>query len=279
MVGPERKKEGPMLANILVHVDSKPRTAARVALSLGIAQRTGARLTGVFAEIARARLVGTVATWPSAHYTAAMEQAKAAFAAMTAAVKDRADFIDLNRGSDHEIIARLIAIARSFDLIVLGQTQDDVPVPARLPDEVIAESGRPVLVVPYVGDYPDVGARPLIAWHGSRGAARATSDVRQLLHGDCEALVVEVGAKSHPRYEFSDLLLANLKDHEIKARYLYTVVDEISVADALLSAIADHAADLMAIGAFDSGDRPLFGRGAGTRDILAHMTAPVMFSH
>ena len=62
-----------ILANILVHLDSKPRTAARVALSLRIAERAGARLTGLFAEKADAHQVGTVATWPSAHYTAAME--------------------------------------------------------------------------------------------------------------------------------------------------------------------------------------------------------------
>ena len=65
-----------ILANILVHLDSNPRTAARVALSLRIAERAGARLTGLFAEKADAYQVGTVATWPSAHYRAAMEGAR-----------------------------------------------------------------------------------------------------------------------------------------------------------------------------------------------------------
>ena len=169
------------LANILVHLDSRPRTAARVGLSLRIAERCGARLTGMFAEKADAHLVGTVATWPSAHYVAARDKAQAAFAAATAPLKDRAAFIDVNRGSDHEIIRRATEIARTFDLVVLGQAQDDVPVPAKLPDEVIAESGRPVLVVPYVGTYADVGARPLFAWHGERGAARAAFDALPLL--------------------------------------------------------------------------------------------------
>jgi hypothetical protein len=49
--------------------------------------------------------------------------------------------------------------------------------------------------------------------------------------------------------------------------------------DTLLSAVSDHAADLLAIGAFDQGTQALFGHGAGTRHILAHMTAPVLFSH
>jgi len=267
------------LANILVHLDSRPRAAARVSLSLRIAERCGARLTGMFAERADAHVVGTVATWPSAHYVAARDKAQAAFAVATAPLKDRAAFIDVNRGSDHEIVRRATEIARTFDLVVLGQSQDDAPVPAKLPDEVIAESGRPVLVVPYVGTYADVGARPLFAWHGERGAARAAFDALPLLTSDCQALIVEVGHKGDHRYEFSDLLVANLARHKINARYQYAVVDDISVSDALLSAISDHSADLMAIGAFDAGWRFLFGHGSGTPQILAHMTTPVLFSH
>ena len=65
----------------------------------------------------------------------------------------------------------------------------------------------------------------------------------------------------------------------MKARYQHVVVDDISVSDALLSAISDHSAELMAIGAFDAGWRFLFGHGSGTSQILAQMTAPVLFSH
>ena len=267
------------LANILVHLDSGPRTAERLALSLRIAERAGARLTGVFAEQAATPGLLTVAIWPTAPYVAARDKAQAKFAASTASLKERATFIDLDRGEDREIIARLTAIARTFDLVVLGQTQDGASAPPSLPDEVIVESGRPVLVVPYAGTYPDVGARPLIAWHSSRGAARATFDALPLLTGDCEALIIEVGRRHDERYEFADLLIANLARHKVNARYQHAIVEEITVADTLLSAIADHSADLMAIGAFDLGQHAWFGHGAGTRAILAQMTAPVLFSH
>ena len=95
----------------------------------------------------------------------------------------------------------------------------------------------------------------------------------------CEGLIVEVARKSEERDEFADLLVANLAAHKVAARYQHFVVDEISVMDTLLSAVSDHAADLLTIGAFDSGANILFGHGAGTRHILAHMTAPVLFSH
>ena len=267
------------LANILVHIDSRPRTAARVALAVRLAERDGARLTGLFAERADAYHVGTVATWPSPHYTAAVEAARSAFSAATAPLGGRAAFMDANRGSDGEICHRFVSIARTFDLVVLGQTQDDVPVPAKLPEQAIIESGRPVLVVPYVGAYPDVGGRPLFAWHSSRGAARAVADAMPLLKSDCDGLVVEVARKNDQRDEFANLLVANLAAHGVTARYQHFVVDEISVMDTVLSAVSDHAADLLTIGAFDSGAHTLFGHGAGTRHILAHMTAPVLFSH
>lgn len=185
-----------IFANILVHVDSRPRASARLALAVRIAERVGARLTGLFAEEAQAYVVGTVASWPSPHYTAALELARNAFSTVAAPLGARAMFMDVNRGSDHEIAHRFVAIARTFDLVVLGQTEEHAPALAKLPENVIVESGRPTLVVPYVGTYRDVGSRPLFAWHSSRGAARAVSDAMPLLAENCDGLVVEVGRRS-----------------------------------------------------------------------------------
>ena len=114
----------------------------------------------------------------------------------------------------------------------------------------------------------------------ARAARRAPQTTRFRSSPDpCEALIVEVGRKNEARDEFSELLVENLAHHKIPARYQHFVVDEISVADTLLSAISDHAADLLVIGAFDSAPRSLFGRSSSTPNILAHMTAPVLFSH
>jgi hypothetical protein len=73
--------------------------------------------------------------------------------------------------------------------------------------------------------------------------------------------------------------VANLKTHGVAARYQHFVVDEIAVMDTVLSAVSNHAADLLAIGAFDQGTYALFSHGAGSCHILAHMTTPVLFSH
>lgn len=61
---------------------------------------------------------------------------------------------------------QLTEAARHYDLTILGQGEEVAPkiVPRELIEQLVVESGRPVLVVPYAGHFGDVGARPLVAW-------------------------------------------------------------------------------------------------------------------
>jgi nucleotide-binding universal stress UspA family protein len=267
------------LANILVHLDSSPRCAARVALAVTLATRHGARLTGLFAETSPAHRVGVVATWPSEDHLARAGAAEKAFAAATAALGDKAQFIDVNRGGEQEILIRTTEIARHFDLVILGQIEDGGRVPVDLPEQVVLESGRPVLVIPFAGTYADVGHRPLFAWHRSRGAARALSDALPLVQPGADALVVRAGRPGEQTGEFSPLVLGQLAAHGITGHYHTVTVEEVKLMDMLLNQAADHSADLMAIGAFDHSGFAFLGRGSGTRYILRHMTLPVLLSH
>lgn len=267
------------LANILVHLDSSPRCEARTALAVTLAQRHGARLTGLFAETSQAHRVGVVATWPSEDHIARASTAEAAFLAATAALGDKAAFVDVNRGGENEILVRTTDIARNFDLVILGQSEEGSRVPADLPEQLVLESGRPVLMVPYAGTYADVGHRPLFAWHRSRGASRALSDALPLVQPHAAALVVQAARHGDTGDEFSDLVIANLAAHGIAAHYQTVVVEEVKLMDTLLNQAADHSSDLLAIGAFDSAGFAFLGRGSGTRYIMRHMTLPVLFSH
>ncbi len=163
--------------------------------------------------------------------------------------------------------------------MILGQIEEHTKVPADLPEQIILESGRPVLMVPYVGTYADLGHRPLFAWHRSRGAARAMVDSLPLVHPGADALVVQAGRQGEEPDEFADLVTTELAAHGITSRFQNVVVEEVKLMDTLLNQAADHSADLMAIGAFDSTGFPFLGRGSGTRYIMRHMTLPVLFAH
>jgi len=62
---------------------------------------------------------------------------------------------------DHSDLAELIRLAKSADLVVLGQYpgDDSDGVTWLRPDDVMIDAGRPVLVVPYAGRFERVGKR------------------------------------------------------------------------------------------------------------------------
>ncbi len=73
-------------------------------------------------------------------------------------------------------------IARRFDLAVVGQAEPD----KASPDELIAEtalfeSGRPLLLVPYIQQTGFKLGKVLVCWDGSRSAARAAADAKPFL--------------------------------------------------------------------------------------------------
>jgi hypothetical protein len=75
-----------------------------------------------------------------------------------------------------------ILSARYTDLVVIGQAYPAGPsVESDFQEEVVLAAGRPVLVVPHAGKFSDVGRRAMVAWNGSREAARAVHDGMPLL--------------------------------------------------------------------------------------------------
>lgn len=269
------------LSDILVHLDNSDRCAERVRLAKTLAERNGTcRLVGIFAETAPATRVGVVATWPSAEHVAAAEKSREAFGALTGDLGSRAEWVDSNRGSEGEVVARVVEFARTSDIVIVGQAvEGEERTPSDLAERVIMDSGRPVLVVPHSGHFGSVGDRPLFAWNSSRAAARALAEALPLVAPGADALVAHATLPSASVDEAGARVVAHLAAHGISARFAAFVVEEVKLMDMLLNQAADHSADLMAIGAFENAGFPFVGRGSGTRWVLRHMTLPVLFSH
>ncbi|OYW51235.1 MAG: universal stress protein UspA [Rhizobiales bacterium 12-68-15] len=71
----------------------------------------------------------------------------------------------------------LAEMARTFDLTVVAQPDPDQPGPEEvIAETVLLESGRAVLIVPYVQRTPYRAGRAVVAWDGSRAAARALAE-------------------------------------------------------------------------------------------------------
>lgn len=268
------------LRNLMVHLDQGERTAARLELAIWLARRHQARLVGVFGQRGQPQQVGVVASWPSQEYAEARDASKAAFEKATAGLAG-AEWHDINRGSEAEVLRLFTDRARHFDMVVLGQHDHRVTnhVPEDFGREVITGCGRPVLMVPYAGDFTEVGKHVLIAWNDSHEAARALNDALLVIEGCDDAMVLSFATRRAEGDESCAEVARHLATHGIKARIEVLLVQDFDIMDMLLNRITDRGADLLVMGAHGQIGFPYLSRGAGTRYILQHMTVPVLMSN
>lgn len=175
--------------------------------------------------------------------------------------------------------------ARYADLTILGQLDPDSGEPDTIrprPEQVTLASGRPILIVPYAGNFPNVGRRVVIGWNASREAARAVNDAMPLLAAAEIVTVLTIDAREGPRAHGelpgADVSL-HLARHGVKAEIERTVSADLLVGDVLLSRAADLGADLLVMGAYGHFRARELLLGGATRSLLRSMTLPVLMSH
>lgn len=175
--------------------------------------------------------------------------------------------------------------AREAGLIVSGKYDADNaegPVARQLLEALLLESGRPTLVVPCSGEFPAVGTRVLVAWNGSREAARALHDALPLMTG-ARARVLSPHAA--PRELRADATPVSHAVHVLERQGVSVEVEhgpdgaDLTIGELLLSRASDFGADLIVMGAYGHGRLRELVLGGVTRVVLESMTVPVLFSH
>lgn len=266
---------------ILVHLDEKPRRAERLQLAFTLGARFSAHVAGLFAlGAARIPSYALAEAGPVVQEIEARRRGEAAAAAQR-------EFRDVERRggpaewriSTEDAAPALRLHARYADLVVLGQPEPGEGLERTVVEDVILDAGRPVLVVPYAGRFSDAGKRVLVAWNGSREAARAVSDALPLLQG---AQSVEVVAFDAPTAA-GDLPAAPiahyLARHGIRATAARQSAPGLDIGAQILSRAADDDADLIVMGAYGHSRLRELALGGATRTILDAMTVPVLLSH
>lgn len=178
---------------------------------------------------------------------------------------------------------RMLAMARCCDLTVMAQPHADAPKSYGINTvgRTILQSGRPVLVVPYAGTFKTIGERPFIAWNGSRESARAVHDALPLL---ADAKLVRLyavdKADDGDQAGLPNVILATaLSYHGVNLITERAVASGSSVANTLMSRLADHGSDILIMGGYGHSRAREYVFGGVTRDVLKSMTVPVLFSH
>jgi nucleotide-binding universal stress UspA family protein len=179
--------------------------------------------------------------------------------------------------------ADLMALAGATDLVVYGQTSPNYRMPSGYrPEDIVVNGGRPVLVIPYAGEFTTVGRRVLVAWDGTREAVRALHDTLPLID-KAEAVTVLTVRSREASFERDApglyRVVRHLGRHGIAARHEETLRGDLSIAEALLSRAADLNIDLIVAGAYHHSQFREALVGGVSRDLFDHMTVPVLMSH
>jgi nucleotide-binding universal stress UspA family protein len=221
--------------------------------------------------------------WIEEERDKAAERAKAAAAQFEASARRErlsaeSRVINATVGNAPHIFAE---IARGFDLSLVQQNDPEQP-----PHEssiliaALFESGRPVLIVPYIQRDGLRLNRVMLCWDGSRNAARAIADAQPFL---ARAKAIELVTVISPDIESDETRAAeiarHLARHHLKVEVKSVLAAELDVPNALLSHAADSSADFIVMGGYGHSRMREFILGGATRGILATMTVPTLMSH
>ena len=186
------------ISDLLVHIDQTQAAQARLEAGLKLAECFGAHLTALYlaAEPFMRSAAGfhLPADVIREHLRHAEAEAEPVFAAARHAAEQRKVQLEtrLETGSLDQLPAILARIARNADLVVVGEPRPEESGmdEAALVEAAFMDTGRPALVVPYVGARALPPGRILVAWDGSREAARAVHDALPLLRQAEEVMIL-----------------------------------------------------------------------------------------
>jgi nucleotide-binding universal stress UspA family protein len=124
--------------------------------------------------------------------------------------------------------------------------------------------------------------RAMLAWDGSREAARAVHDALPLLRLAEEAIVLivdarDLGARVGPQPGAD--VAAHLTHHEVRTRVKQVRSDRLGIGELILAQAGEEGADLLVMGGYGHSRLREMLLGGVTRHMLEHTTVPVLFSH
>lgn len=202
------------------------------------------------------------------------------FGALAKAAGVEAEIVDYDGASNPEP-RDVPQFARCFDLAVVEQAEAGQPPNLNdLTGAILAESARPVIVVPGIQREPARFARIVAGWDGSPAAARALGDAAPLLERAEHVEIVATNSAMASQFVASG-------GERIARRFVRLGVDasfrripgEGDPANVLLSHAADISADMIVSGGYGHSRIREAILGGVTRTLLGSMTVPVFMSH
>ena len=191
-------------------------------------------------------------------------------------------FLEIARRENLSHEWRSFVSARSADLVIAAQSENGILSESRSDlESFLFESGRPVLLIPHILKSPQPIRKVLIAWNGSREAARATFDAMPFLKAANEVEIFTVDAVDTAT-QTADMagveIAATLARHGINVTVASQQNSGLAPAMAIENRLSDSSIDLLVMGAYGNKRwwEMLFG--GVTRTLLDSMTALTLLS-
>ena len=177
---------------------------------------------------------------------------------------------------------RMVESARAADLVVMAQedSEGDHSEQHHAQQQVIRDSGRPVIVVPLDYEGPEVGNNILLGWSDTREAARAAHDMLIVAQPGATVTVLRVGKnqqdalKDYDGIDVSEMLAR----HDLKPTLEHRAPMGGNIAEVLTKTAFEKGADLIVTGAFGHSKTYDFVLGATSYALLRDARLPVLFS-
>jgi len=278
--------------DLLLHIDSypTPTTAAAIEEAVDLAASLGGRLTGLAIEVEipmRSNRLADYLIGLSA--MADDEETKSrtacrdglAYFSEKAAAAGIFQASRLARVNHYGVADHVAKVARTDDqcLLPLASGYDGQ---LEVAQAVVFSSGRPVLIF-RAGDAAGLTKGPnlaVVAWDGSRNAARAMGDALPIpIRAKLVRVLTVLNEKPDATASLGEEAQRHLRAYGVKATLAAVDSEGANIGQVIDGYVKAHSPDLLVKGAYGHSRAREFLLGGATAHMLKHPLCPVLLSH
>jgi nucleotide-binding universal stress UspA family protein len=273
---------------ILVVMQGRKDAERVLEYALPLASHFGSHLIGVHAEPI-ALPYATAIGFPDAGFMdASLALSRERAAEIEALFRSRASLPEVTtewrsmESLSGDSAASALSIGRAADLVIAAQTDpDDRSDTIANIDQLLFDTGRPALFVPYAGPVKPTFRKVLVAWSGTRESSRAAFDALPFIRAAQETEILTVDAPdmggNQPEIAGAEIAAA-LARHGARVTVSSQRSGGIDVTSVIENRAAESGADLLVMGAYGHSRLREFLFGGVTRDVLRSMPLATFMS-
>ncbi|HRY06301.1 MAG TPA: universal stress protein [Hyphomicrobiaceae bacterium] len=274
---------------VLIHLNDRRRASRLISAAKAFSGSDNARLIGLHVFSAVPPVAPVIVPFGD-DIVQAIEQAEsrdaaaieATFRKLTAAQADRATWI-CERAAGPDLAHQVMQHGRGADLIVASAADADWEMAPVLdfPERLAMESGRPLLMIPNEGTFETTPSHVVIAWNGSREAARAGFDTVALFGSTVKMTVLAIGDEDGDEDQMASArrFADTVARHGVSVTLAHRPPAGRSVGEAISAEVAALRGDLLVMGAYGHSRVREFVFGGVSRHVTHHLKLPTLLSH